>query len=110
MNRYGTTTAVLIATAIVISLIGERLAKTLWPNESAVGKQLRTIGPTPAPLTVVGVVADVLHGGLETGSPSPDGTFLSISTGFTHACDIRTDRTIACWGDDASGQSTVPAL
>src|SRR5687768_10909530 len=47
--------------AIVVS---ERLAKQAWPNESAVGKQLRSIGPTSTPWTVVGVVAEVSHSGL----------------------------------------------
>jgi predicted permease len=46
-------------------LVGERLARRLWPGESPLGRTVHTTGPTPVPLTVVGVVRDVSHGGLE---------------------------------------------
>ncbi|HYC53123.1 MAG TPA: ABC transporter permease [Gemmatimonadaceae bacterium] len=46
-------------------IVGERLARRLAPNGSAIGKQLMTQGATPTALTVVGVVADVEHAGLD---------------------------------------------
>jgi hypothetical protein len=38
----------------------------------------------------------------------PSGTFTRISLGVGHGCGIRTDETIACWGDNAYGQATPP--
>ncbi|HUQ81570.1 MAG TPA: ABC transporter permease [Gemmatimonadaceae bacterium] len=61
-------------------LVSERLAKRTWPNESAIGKQLRAVGPTPNPFTVVGVVSDVAHSGLSVdgeASQTPD-VYLSV--------------------------------
>ena len=46
---------------------------------------------------------------------SPSGSFISISMGVgasgkreSHACGIRTDRSIICWGDNSFGQSDPP--
>lgn len=39
----------------------------------------------------------------------PTGTFTRLSLGIGHGCGIRTDQTIACWGDDTFGQATPPA-
>jgi putative ABC transport system permease protein len=51
-------------------IISERLAAALWPNEDAVGRRLRQGGPGISAeagdwLTVIGVVGDVRHQGLE---------------------------------------------
>ena len=56
-----------------VALVNESMAKMLWPRENAVGRRLRTPvmeggpgGAPPAPwLTVVGVVADVRHWGID---------------------------------------------
>ena len=37
------------------------------------------------------------------------GTFSVISAGCYHACGVRTDLTLACWGNNYSGQATPPA-
>jgi len=44
------------ASAVVV--ISESMARTLWPGQSAVGKQIRDIGGAPRPIDVVGVVSD----------------------------------------------------
>ena len=40
--------------------------------------------------------------------PSSD-TFVSVSAGYRHSCGLRTDATIACWGNNLHGKSDVPA-
>ena len=35
--------------------------------------------------------------------------FTQVSAGGYHTCGVRTDGTIACWGDNGSGQATPPA-
>ena len=35
--------------------------------------------------------------------------FLSVSVGFDHACAIRSDQTVVCWGWNGNGQSNPPA-
>jgi hypothetical protein len=50
---------------------------------------------------------------------TPSGTFSQVSVGESHACAVRTDGTIACWGAsrlakgctdiDGCGQSVPPA-
>ncbi len=39
----------------------------------------------------------------------PAGTFTAVSAGGFHACGLRTNGALACWGDDAYGQATPPA-
>lgn len=57
------------ANAAGVVLIPASTAKTFWPNESAVGKQIRRAGEQPW-RTVVGVVADVHQFNL-TNNPPP---------------------------------------
>ena len=38
----------------------------------------------------------------------PDGTFEAVTAGDTHACALRTDGAIACWGGNDYGQSDAP--
>jgi len=47
----------------------------------------------------------------EARSLSDDPTLLShtVSAGEYHTCGVRTDGTLACWGDDSQGQATPPA-
>ena len=35
----------------------------------------------------------------------PAATFTQVSAGWSHTCAIRSDGTLACWGDDARGQA-----
>ena len=39
---------------------------------------------------------------------SPEGTFTHIAAGAFHACGVRGDGSVSCWGDDLYGQSDVP--
>jgi LPXTG-site transpeptidase (sortase) family protein len=41
--------------------------------------------------------------------PSPNINFYNLSTGDSQACGIKGDSTVFCWGDNSSGESTVPA-
>ena len=38
----------------------------------------------------------------------PAGTFTQVSAGMYHTCGVRTDGTLACWGNNNSGQATPP--
>lgn len=42
------------------------------------------------------------------GSPPATETFTQISAGTRHVCGLRTDGTIACWGDNFYGQASPP--
>ena len=33
---------------------------------------------------------------------------MSVSSGYLHTCGLKTDGSVACWGDDSEGQSTPP--
>ena len=39
----------------------------------------------------------------------PGGEFTTIASGYHHTCGVRTDGTIACWGDNWAGQSDPPS-
>ena len=48
-----------------VVVIGETLARELFPNGEALGQQLMLGPPTAPPRTIVGIVGDVAHHGLE---------------------------------------------
>lgn len=47
------------------------------------------------------------YGGNAVPGPACE-TFLQVSAGFAHACGVKWDATIACWGDDTHGQASPP--
>src|SRR5581483_1564412 len=54
------------ANAPLVALINQTLARQVWPNEDPIGKRIR-LGSIENPLrTIVGVVGDVNHYGLDT--------------------------------------------
>jgi predicted permease len=59
-------------TAPPVAVINETMARKLFPNQDAVGQHVRT-GPNPngAWTTIIGVIGDVRHGGLEE-VPQPE--------------------------------------
>jgi putative ABC transport system permease protein len=50
-----------------VAILSETLARRLFPNEDAVGKQIWMPGPGKDMTTVIGVVGDVRHEGLDRG-------------------------------------------
>ena len=58
--------------AAPVVVINETMARLVFPNENPVGRRLRT-GPSPTAvwLTVVGVIGDIHHSGLEQ-APDPE--------------------------------------
>ena len=58
------------AQAPLVAMIDERLARTLWPGASAIGKRFRASLPGQQPSwgEIVGVVGNIRHGGLESES------------------------------------------
>ncbi len=57
---------------VINEKLGEKLAQRFWPNEDAVGKRIQFMGgPNAAWSTIVGVVGNVRHLGLET-EPRPE--------------------------------------
>ena len=37
-----------------------------------------------------------------------DRPFQTVAAGWSHSCGIRTDNSLACWGDNSGGQSAAP--
>jgi hypothetical protein len=58
---------------------------------------------------------DVMIGAADSAPSDSDdasgsvGTFASVSAGYEVTCGVRTNGTIACWGDNYYGQATPPA-
>ena len=48
-----------------VALINETMAEAYWPGQDPIGRRIRQGGPTRPWVTVVGIVADVRHNGLE---------------------------------------------
>ncbi|MDP2052853.1 MAG: ABC transporter permease, partial [Acidobacteriota bacterium] len=60
------------ATAPPVAVINETMAKRLFPGQDAVGQRVRTgAGATGPWTTIVGVIGDIRHGGLEE-EPQPE--------------------------------------
>ena len=38
----------------------------------------------------------------------PEGEFVDIAAGLFHACGVRADRSVVCWGSSGQGQATSP--
>ncbi|MEW6735011.1 MAG: ABC transporter permease [Acidobacteriota bacterium] len=56
-----------------VAIINEKMAETFWPNEDPLGKRIK-LGAPQAPgdwITVIGVVANIPHRGLDS-DPQPD--------------------------------------
>ena len=72
LRKGRTFTAEDTATAPPVAVINETMARRLFPNEDPLGKHIR-MGPNPtgAWTTIVGVIGDVRHGGLEE-VPQPE--------------------------------------
>lgn len=62
-------------TAVVVS---ERFAEVAWPGKGAIGQRLRVAGNDTLELTVVGVAANVRHGGLQTNDLPQVDVYLSL--------------------------------
>ena len=61
-----------VATTPPVAVINETMARRLFPNQEAVGQRVR-MGPNPAGAwtTIIGVIGDIRHGGLEE-EPQPE--------------------------------------
>lgn len=58
-----------LATAPLVAVVNETMARSYWPNGDVVGRQMRVVG-NAQPLTIVGVIADVTQGG-PASTPAP---------------------------------------
>jgi alpha-tubulin suppressor-like RCC1 family protein len=39
---------------------------------------------------------------------APAGPFDTVDLGYNHGCAVRSDGSVACWGNDMSGQLDAP--
>jgi predicted permease len=53
------------ASAPAVALINETMARTYWPAQDPIGRRIRQGSPDRPWITIVGIVADVRHNGLE---------------------------------------------
>ena len=52
---------------------------------------------------------DTANGVRDEGQEDAAGLFVSVSAGDGHTCGVRSDGSVACWGDGYDGQATPPA-
>jgi predicted permease len=57
------------ANAPRVAVVTQTMAKTLWPNEDALGKQFRISSDTAPPVTIVGIAEDMRPGNLAEAEP-----------------------------------------
>jgi len=92
------------ATPVVI--VNQTLARTFWPNESAIGKHLRPIGGSKDPWsTVIGIVDDVKNAGLDR----PAGTELYLPSGQAENFGL-TDMYVVMRGKSGDSRRLVVAV
>ena len=51
---------------------------------------------------------DTANGVRDEGQEDAAGLFVSVSAGYSQTCGVRSDGSVACWGDDEYGQATSP--
>ncbi len=56
------------ATKPLVVVINQAFAKFHFPGQDPLGQQITQLGPTPKPVTIVGIVADIKEGALDTPS------------------------------------------
>jgi putative ABC transport system permease protein len=62
-----------------VAVINESAARAMFPDGPAVGRELTRTGPTPQPLTVVGVFRDIRHNGaLSPARRNPEQVFFPL--------------------------------
>ena len=86
---------------VVVGVLGVvvGVAVVLWPSAES-----------PPPLEGVPAgLEESVSGGLESGG-SPEeslAVFVALDAGWEHTCALRTDGTVACWGNSYNGQAGV---
>ena len=85
---------------------GERLLPDVrfFPTDATVGRWLRS-----SPLTVTATPAPPSEGGDDSTVATPIANgFTAVVAGYHHSCGLRTDGTLACWGENGRGQADPP--
>ena len=52
---------------------------------------------------------DTANGVRDDGQEDAAGLFVSVSAGYFQTCGVRSDGSVACWGDGYDGEATPPA-
>ena len=77
------------------TLSGNLLSRArMFPTTAAVGSWLQS-----TPISVITT---------QPTATTPRTRYTSVDAGIAHACGLRTDRAIACWGNNEDGQSAAP--
>ena len=71
-----------------------------FPTTAAVGRRLAS-----TPISVISTQPSPLSGTTQ----SPPATFSAIAAGEDHSCGLRTDNSVACWGENFDGRSDPPS-
>lgn len=67
------------ANAPAVLVVSDGFARRYWPGQNPIGQRLLSAGPgTPITLTVVGLVKDVRHAGLQDGGLNEPDVYLSL--------------------------------
>jgi predicted permease len=80
-----------------VVIINEALAKDFWPGEDPIGKRINLSVPGSPWLTIVGVVKDVKHNGLDV-PPKPEMYFLQSQNADANALGVYPSVAIAVRG------------
>ena len=94
------------AAATPVVIVNQTLARTFWPNESAIGKHVRPVGGPKDPWsTVIGVVDDVKNAGLDR----PAGTELYLPSAQAENFGL-TDMYVVMRGKSGDPRNLVAAV
>ena len=83
------------------------LARLSWGHHSTIGCYL-VLDDTALATLRAARTTDVDTGQTDTDTPKASPRSSPIAAGGSHSCAIRTDHTIACWGDNRHGQTDPP--
>ena len=98
----------ILGVLVVLAACGREEAVSPDVNTEPAASPATAATSEPTPTSGTGQPSNVATGTTASAVYDPNVDFASVSAGHTHTCGVRTNGSLACWGDDDYGQGAPP--